>query len=239
MSFSDDGDQHVDGHGDPYLGFHRVLGGAEEGLDAETLLDPLEEQFHPPAVPVEFGDGRCGNGEVVGQEVEAPVGVRVAVPDAAQRLGVLGSGLLPGQQDGLVAAQARGLVQRPRVAAPVLGVGLGPRDEERARLRDERVQDADIVRPGLGNMHERGDAAANAHVVELVVLRAQAHLDVAQALAESQLGERHAQELVEAGEGLHPVVAAVAPHAAAKGLRRQVVHELREHESARMHGGIP
>ena len=41
----DDGDQHIGRHGDPYLRLHRVLAGAEEGLDAQMLLDPLEEQL--------------------------------------------------------------------------------------------------------------------------------------------------------------------------------------------------
>jgi hypothetical protein len=43
----DDGDQHVGRHGDPDLRLHRVLAGAEEGLDAQVLLDPFEEQFDP------------------------------------------------------------------------------------------------------------------------------------------------------------------------------------------------
>ncbi len=43
----DDGDQHVGRHGDPYLRLHCVLAGAEEGLDAQVLLDPLEEQLAP------------------------------------------------------------------------------------------------------------------------------------------------------------------------------------------------
>jgi len=38
----DDGDEHIDGHGDPDLRLDRVLGGAEEGLDSKVLLDPLE-----------------------------------------------------------------------------------------------------------------------------------------------------------------------------------------------------
>ena len=35
----------MDGEGDPDLCLDCILGGAEEGLDAEMLLDPLEEQF--------------------------------------------------------------------------------------------------------------------------------------------------------------------------------------------------
>jgi hypothetical protein len=39
----DDGDQHLGRHGNPYLRLHGVLAGAEEGLDAQVLLDPLEQ----------------------------------------------------------------------------------------------------------------------------------------------------------------------------------------------------
>ncbi len=59
--------------------------------------------------------------------------------------------------------------------------------------------------------------APDAHVVELRGLGAQAHFDIAQAFATGQLRKGHAQELVQAGEGLDLVLAAVARHAATKG----------------------
>jgi hypothetical protein len=40
----DDGDEHVGGDGAPDLRLHRVLAGAQETLDAQVLLDPLEER---------------------------------------------------------------------------------------------------------------------------------------------------------------------------------------------------
>ncbi len=39
------------------LGLDRVLGGAEEALDAQVLLDPLKEQLDLPAAFVELRDG--------------------------------------------------------------------------------------------------------------------------------------------------------------------------------------
>ena len=51
-----DGDQHVGGYGDPDLRLHRVLAGAEEHLDAQMLLDPLEEQLDLPALAIQIGD---------------------------------------------------------------------------------------------------------------------------------------------------------------------------------------
>ena len=41
--FPNDGDQHVNGDGDPDLGLHRVLAGAVEGFDSQVLLDPFEQ----------------------------------------------------------------------------------------------------------------------------------------------------------------------------------------------------
>ena len=43
----DDGDEHINADGNPDLGLHRVLGSAEERLDPQVLLDPLEEQLQP------------------------------------------------------------------------------------------------------------------------------------------------------------------------------------------------
>jgi hypothetical protein len=54
--FPDDGDEHVGGHGAPYLRLHGVLAVAEEMLDAQMLLDPLEEQLDLPATLVQRRD---------------------------------------------------------------------------------------------------------------------------------------------------------------------------------------
>jgi hypothetical protein len=43
--FSDDGNQQVDRDSDPDLGFDRVFAGSIEDLDAQMLLDPLEEEL--------------------------------------------------------------------------------------------------------------------------------------------------------------------------------------------------
>ena len=54
--FFDNGDQHVSGDGTPDLRFHGILAVADETLDAQMLLDPLEEQFHLPATLVQRGN---------------------------------------------------------------------------------------------------------------------------------------------------------------------------------------
>jgi hypothetical protein len=76
-------------------------------------------------------------------------------------------------------------------------------------------------------------------VIELGFVRAQAHLDVAQALAPGELSEGHAQKLIETREALGVAVAIVPGHRATKGVQRQVLHELRENISTLMHDGIP
>jgi hypothetical protein len=40
----DDGDEHVGGHCAPDLRLHRVFAGAQETLDAQVLLDSLEQR---------------------------------------------------------------------------------------------------------------------------------------------------------------------------------------------------
>ena len=52
----DGGNEHVGRHGAPDLRPDCVLAGAQKTLDAQMLLDPLEEQFHLPSVLVQGGN---------------------------------------------------------------------------------------------------------------------------------------------------------------------------------------
>ncbi len=61
------GQQQVDTDGDPDLGHDGIAGSAQEALDLQILLDPLEEQLDLPARFVDLGDGAGGEFEVVGQ----------------------------------------------------------------------------------------------------------------------------------------------------------------------------
>ena len=53
-----------------------------EGLDAQVLLDPFEEQFQLPAALVELRHAEGGQGEVIGQEgqVAAVLGIEEMNP---------------------------------------------------------------------------------------------------------------------------------------------------------------
>jgi hypothetical protein len=42
----DDGDQHINRHRDPDLGFDGILGCAVETFDPKILFDPFEEKLH-------------------------------------------------------------------------------------------------------------------------------------------------------------------------------------------------
>ena len=87
---------------------------------------------------------------------------------------------------------------------------------------------------GVGQRVAR-DRPAHAHVVELVALRSQTDLDVAQTLPAGQLREGHAQELAHAGEGLRVSVSAISPNTFAESVHRQMFHHLRENELACIH----
>ena len=101
-AFLDDGDQQVDRDGDPDLGFDRVFAGSVEGLDAQVLLDPLEEQLDLSAAFVEGADGGRRQGELVGKEDQVFAGVRVAEADAAQVAGIILAAVMAVESDGLV-----------------------------------------------------------------------------------------------------------------------------------------
>ena len=340
-AFLDDGDQHIDRDGDPDLGFDGVLAGAEEAFDAQVLLDPLEEQLDLPAAFVELGDGQRRQREVVGQEDQGLGRHGVAISDAPEFVRVAGRRTDAAGSHGLIAEQARRLVDPAGVEPSELEGALGRYDEEGGRqrqavetgevdiaavhdvegagFRDQLVEHPDVVPAAVADMNEArdiapqiqqgmqfdgglrahegrpwkdreaevdggriegvdglveidaeavlgveapgdgdqglgevgvdapvalvvgvgqgvsGDTPANAHVIELGALRPQAGLDVAQALAVGQLGEGHAEILIEAGKALDLVVAAIAFDTTAEAMKRQLIDELCEDELARVH----
>ena len=56
----DNGYHHVNGDGDPNLGFDSILGGSVKRFDSKVLFDPFEEQLDLPATSKQFGDSQCG-----------------------------------------------------------------------------------------------------------------------------------------------------------------------------------
>jgi hypothetical protein len=75
-------------------------------------------------------------------------------------------------------------------------------------------------------------------VIQLGLMRPQTHFDIAQALAPSELGEDHAQVVIQTRETFGIAVAVVLRHQTAKGMQRQMLHELRKDVTALMHDGV-
>src|SRR5439155_14894310 len=126
----DDGDEHVDRNCAPDLSLDGVLGSSEERLDTKMLLDPFEEEFDLPAAFVQLGNDQRGQVEVVGQKDEPLVGLRIAVMNAANRIGIQLRGQRPVEHDGLIAAKTRCRVDGARLATSKVEVLLGARYEE-------------------------------------------------------------------------------------------------------------
>ena len=78
----DDSDQHVRTDGAPDLRLHGILAVADEALDLQMLLDPLEEQFDLPAALVQSGNGQRRQDGVVGQEHQRFASFQIFEPDA-------------------------------------------------------------------------------------------------------------------------------------------------------------
>lgn len=98
----DNGDEAIcdDGHMNLYP--DSVLGLAPEGLDSEMLLDPLEKEFHLPAVAVKQGDVLGGKIEVVCVVDERPSEVWCVVDDTPEVGRVVSLVPPAGEADGLV-----------------------------------------------------------------------------------------------------------------------------------------
>src|SRR5437764_412937 len=103
----DDRHEQVDGDCDPDLSLDRVLGSAEESLDAEMLLDPFEEEFDLPATLVERANSCRWKLEMVGQEHQCLAAFRVLETDAPEMVRVALFGKRPVECDGLIADDPR------------------------------------------------------------------------------------------------------------------------------------
>jgi hypothetical protein len=72
-------------------------------------------------------------------------------------------------------------------------------------------------------------------MVELGGMRPQAGLDVAQAFPVGQLGEGHAQELVEMRKSERRITPWVLGHTTPESMQWQVIHQLGKHQLSSMH----
>ena len=96
-------------------------------------------------------------------------------------------------------------------------------------------EDAPVVSlVGVGQSRT-GNPAAESHVIKLATYRAQASLNVAKAVAVSQLSKGHCQQLVPTGKFSVVAITVVASYALLELNVRQVGDQLRENGSADIH----
>src|SRR5438067_12193370 len=81
-------------------------------------------------------------------------------------------------------------------------------------------------------------ATAERHVLQLAAHRPKASLDIAKALAISQLGERHRQILIAASEASPMSITAIARDALLEFVGGQMVHQLSEDNLAGIHPSL-
>ena len=182
----DNGNKHIYTDSDPYLSVNRVLRRAEESLDMQILFDPFEEGFHFPTTFVQLRDDQCRERKVVGEKDKLDVGLDIEVTDATKRDRILSRGSGTRENDGLIASESRGSIDRARSASAEVEIALGASDEEgklqsehvqtgeidvgsiyeieRARLQNQIVEDGNIVEHPRRNAHKTRDIAAEVYL---------------------------------------------------------------------------
>ncbi len=85
---SEQGDEQIGAKCAPDLDADTVLAEREERVDLEMLFDPLEEEFHLPAVAVDQGDHAGFQRKVVGQENQGAFCFGIFVADSADKMRV-------------------------------------------------------------------------------------------------------------------------------------------------------
>lgn len=172
-------DQHVSADCDPDLLLDSVLAGAQKRLDSQVLFDPFEEKLHLPSLPIKCGNHLGLKRKVVGQKVQA-FAVLVLGNHSANDLWIVSRAVKNGEYPSLVSDVLRvDPIDRVRVTALEIGVGLGACDDERLRLMNgvkplvievapiqqikrtrldhEIVQHVDLVCPVVRNSDEAWD----------------------------------------------------------------------------------
>ena len=130
----DDGNEHVGRHGAPDLRLDCVLAGAQKTLDAQVLLDPLEEQLHLPSVLVQGGNSQCRQACVVGQKYQRLARFWVFESNTAQVFGIVLGDVEAVECNALIADHAGISIGRRRIHAPRIHTPLGAGDKEGAGL---------------------------------------------------------------------------------------------------------
>jgi hypothetical protein len=113
------------------LSLDSIFACAEEGLDAQMLLDPLEEQLDLPSAFIKGANGDGRQGELVGEEDEILARIRVAEADAAQVAGIVPMAAVLVQSDSLIGNDAALFVDGAGVDTTCVEVALGASNRRR------------------------------------------------------------------------------------------------------------
>jgi len=126
-----DGHKHVNADGDPDLSLHRVRRCTVECFDSQILFDPFKEQLYLPTTFIYPRNYKRWQEKVIAQKNKPFLCFGIAKADAAQGNRVGFRRLGTGEDDRLVAAQPRGLVDRSITTPTVVHVPFGAGSEER------------------------------------------------------------------------------------------------------------
>jgi hypothetical protein len=117
---------------------------------------------------------------------------------------------------------------------PQVFVAVQPSRFYNQRLREITVDTPVAGLIGIGQRAAR-NLAADAEMVELALLGAQAGDDVAQTFAVAQLREHHRKKMVPARKTSYPIVAGVVFDTTPKLMSRQVIDQLRKQTLSTVH----
>ena len=133
------GEHQIHAKRNPDLRHHGVSAGAQECLDFQVLLNPLEEQLDLPALFVASGNGVRRETEVITQKDISPSGVRIPVNDATQPRQWFAARLGAGQLDALIADQTLRFVDRTTLHDTVASIALLAADKENPLICQGRL----------------------------------------------------------------------------------------------------
>lgn len=186
MHLIETGHHQVNADCDPDLSSHGVLGCAEECFDAQVLFDPFEEQFDLPAAFVNGWDSLCWQIEVIRQEDQALSRLGIKEADTSELFWIVSLTFVSAQPNGLIAAQAAGLVDWTRLAQAEPHIAFCSYDKVGVRAVDSKepskvevsaVEDIDassfkenpihevnVMNRSLCNLHENRDRTSQVNL---------------------------------------------------------------------------
>src|ERR1700682_1054263 len=111
----ENGNQDVDGDGNPDLSLNRIFTMAVKGFDSQVLFDPFKKQFYLPTRLIKVRDGEGRKIKVVSEKNKPAALFQVIEADAAKRVRIVFQRSHRGEDDSVIGAQPRGLIDGPRV----------------------------------------------------------------------------------------------------------------------------